>query len=237
MKKYILRLDDACEKMDVEKWLKVESLLDKYSVKPLVGVIPFCEDPAMEKYPVDPFFWETVRRWSLKGWIVAMHGYNHVYSSKEGGINPVNQRSEFAGESLIIQKDKIKKGVTIFKSHGFEPHVFFAPSHTFDRNTLIALLEESSIRFISDTIAWDCYREDHFIFIPQQSGRVRSLPFKTITFCYHPNSMEDKDFKSLESFILKHKFSSFPTEPISRKKGILDKIMCRLYFLRKGIHK
>ena len=45
MEKYIIRLDDACEKRDVKKWDQMEQILDKYGVKPLVGVIPHCEDP------------------------------------------------------------------------------------------------------------------------------------------------------------------------------------------------
>lgn len=45
MAKYILRLDDACEKRDIEKWDLMEQLLDQYNIKPLVGIIPHCEDP------------------------------------------------------------------------------------------------------------------------------------------------------------------------------------------------
>ena len=41
MSKYIMRLDDAAEKMDIEKWSRMEKLLDKHSIKPLVGVIPY----------------------------------------------------------------------------------------------------------------------------------------------------------------------------------------------------
>lgn len=40
MGKYILRLDDAAERMDIVKWNRMEVLLDKYNIKPLVGVIP-----------------------------------------------------------------------------------------------------------------------------------------------------------------------------------------------------
>ena len=43
---YILRLDDASDYMDVEKWSRMEELLDKYQIKPLVGVIPDNQDPA-----------------------------------------------------------------------------------------------------------------------------------------------------------------------------------------------
>lgn len=233
MNKYIIRLDDACEKMDVVKWSKMEKLLDFYNIKPLVGVIPNCEDPMMEKYPVDNLFWEKVRTWKTKGWIIALHGYNHVYSTKCGGINPVNKRSEFAGESLIVQKEKIRNGLDIFRKHGIDTSVFFAPSHTFDENTLLALKEESKIRIINDTIAFDSYCCGDFGFIPQQSGKARKLPFKTITFCYHPNIMEENDYLKLEKFLKKnhHKFfSDFPSIK-RRNKGFLDIVLEKIYFI------
>lgn len=237
MSKYILRLDDACEKMDIEKWDRMEQLLDKYGVKPLVGVIPHCEDPMMDDYPIDSNFWSKVNNWISKDWSIAMHGYNHVYSTDCGGINPINKRSEFAGEPLEVQKEKIRKGISIMREHGINPKTFFAPSHTFDRNTLLALKAESDINIISDTIANDVYYQDDFQFVPQQSGRVRKLPFKVVTFCYHPNMMRENDFVYLEQFLEKNvalftKFDLVVKE--KRKKSILDKILEKIYFLRKG---
>lgn len=237
MSKYILRLDDACEKMDIEKWDRMEQLLDKYGVKPLVGVIPHCEDPMMDDYPIDSNFWSKVNNWISKDWSIAMHGYNHVYSTDCGGINPINKRSEFAGEPLEVQKEKIRKGISIMREHGINPKTFFAPSHTFDRNTLLALKAESDINIISDTIANDVYYQDDFQFVPQQSGRVRKLPFKVVTFCYHPNMMKTVDFVYLEQFLEKNAvlFTKFElTINEKRKKSILDKILKKIYFLRKG---
>lgn len=89
------------------------------------------------------------------------------------------------------------------EKNGINPKIFFAPAHTFDRNTLLALKNKSNIRIISDTIAYDKYEDEGITFIPQQSGRVRKLPFKTVTFCYHPNLMRDKDFFELENFLKK----------------------------------
>lgn len=237
MSKYILRLDDACEKMDIEKWDRMEKLLDKFNIKPLVGIIPHCEDPMMDKYPSDSKFWLKVQTWIDKDWSIALHGYNHVYGTECGGINPVNKRSEFAGEALEVQKEKIRKGVTIMRKHGINPKIFFAPSHTFDKNTLIALKEESDINVISDTIANDVYYDKGFYFVPQQSGRVRSLPFKVVTFCYHPNMMEENDFEMLNKFLDKHraKFVNFMSHFNKKKQiSIYDKFLMRLYFLRKG---
>lgn len=237
MSKYILRLDDACEKMDIEKWDRMEQLLDKYGVKPLVGVIPHCEDPMMDDYPIDSNFWSKVNNWISKDWSIAMHGYNHVYSTDCGGINPINKRSEFAGEPLEVQKEKIRKGISIMREHGINPKTFFAPSHTFDRNTLLALKAESDINIISDTIANDVYYQDDFQFVPQQSGRVRKLPFKVVTFCYHPNTMKTADFVYLEQFLEKNAILFTKFELIlngKRKLSMFDKVLKKIYFLRKG---
>ena len=235
MSKYIIRLDDACEKRDIARWDRIEILLDSYGIKPLVGVIPNCRDAAMDEFEADPDFWSRVSAWQSKGWTIAMHGYNHVYKTSSGGVNPVNARSEFAGESIAVQEQKIENGVSIFREHGIEPEVFFAPSHTFDQNTITAIKNKSNIKFISDTVANKPYCYDGITFVPQQSGRVRALPFDTVTFCYHPNMMSDEDFKELELFIktYKDKFISFPLTETRRKKSLFDKFLHKLYFARR----
>lgn len=233
---YIIRLDDASERMNIENWKRIELLLDRYCVRPLVGVIPQCHDKEMLQYDVDNDFWEKVSQWEKKGWTIALHGYEHVYCTNCGGINPINNQSEFAGVSLEKQQEKIRSGIQIFRSHLIEPQVFFAPSHTFDENTLEALKRESNIRIISDTIANKPYQWDGITFVPQQSGRVRKLPFKLVSFCYHPNVMNDKDFQRLESFLKKNqnRFVEFPMQEVSRSFSIFDEMLRRIYFIRKS---
>lgn len=232
----ILRLDDAAERMDIEKWERMEALLDAYHIKPLVGVIPDCRDPMMEKYAKDDGFWDKVLDWIDKGWTIALHGCTHVYDSKDGGINQVNCFSEFAGHSYELQAERIRRGIEILKLKGIEPAFFFAPGHTFDENTLKALKAESNIRAISDTPAWDAYQKNGFVFIPQQSGKVRKLPFATVTYCYHPNIMEDKDFLELEFYLKKYGEEFCEIEKVldsKRKYSILDRIVSAVYFLRR----
>lgn len=237
MSQYILRLDDASDYMDVEKWQQMEDLLDQYGVKPLVGVIPENKDPSLiETYERDPEFWNKTARWKDKGWELALHGCYHKYTTEEGGINPVNKRSEFAGVPLDKQKEMIRHGVDVLKNHGVEPKVFFAPSHTFDENTLIALREESDIRIISDTIANDVYFENGFYFIPQQSGRVRKLPFKVCTFCYHPNMMEDGDFEKLNGILEstnRYFVSISEIQLVKRKRALIDTLLRKIYFAKR----
>lgn len=236
MCKYILRLDDACEKRDIANWDRMETLCDRYGVRPLVGVIPHCEDPKMQQYPVDDKFWNRVVSWRAKGWAIAMHGYNHVYVTKDGGINPVNHQSEFVGLPLDVQKQKIHKGLTVFQMHGLQPRVFFAPSHTFDLNTLEALRTESDIRIISDTVASRPYQKYGFTFVPQQSGHAQRLPVAVATFCYHPNGMSDASFSKLEIFFqsFKDDFISFPLEPVTRKRSLYDTVLEKMYFARRN---
>lgn len=237
MSQYIMRLDDASEYMDVEKWQRMEDLLDKYHIKPIVGVIPDNQDSDMVGvYPKDEQFWEEVQRWKEKGWTIALHGYTHVFETREGGLNPVNDRSEFAGVPLERQTEKIRAGIRILRDHGIEPEIFFAPAHTFDENTLEALKEESDICIISDTIANDVYFENGFYFIPQQSGRVRRLPFKTATFCYHPNIMQNDGWYNLECFLREHekKFVEINQMELTRRKlTFLDYALRTLYFARR----
>lgn len=233
---YLMRLDDASEYMNIEKWTRMERLLDKYNVKPVYGIIPSNKDPDLLKYGKVNEFWELMIKWKNKGWIPALHGYTHVFETNDGGINPVNPRSEFAGLTYERQCEKIKSGCQILQDNNISPKVFFAPAHTFDINTIKALKEVSSIRIIIDTIADDIYFRDGMYFIPQQSGQCRKLPFNTVTFCYHPNIMKDCDYEGLELFLKKNesKFARF--EDLALKKrafGIKDVIIKKIYFARR----
>lgn len=237
---YLIRLDDASDHMNIENWNRIEQLLDENGIRPLVGVIPENRDPMLLEFAEDSGFWDKAKRWQEKGWRIALHGYDHVCSSHCAGMNPVHNRSEFAGLPLEEQRRKIREGLIILHSHGLTPDVFFAPSHTFDENTLKALRLESEIRMISDTVANDTYCYKGFTFIPQQAGRVRELPFKVTTICLHPNFTTDTEFSEIESFFKTHcdEFLN-PKEIIStkRKRGLLDFVYKKAYFLKRCIQK
>lgn len=232
---FIMRLDDASEHMNYKNWMRMKQLLDEYDIKPLFGIIPKNEDPELMKYDYIDNFWELVNQWKNEGWIPALHGYRHVFDTTDGGINPVNRKSEFAGLPLDIQKEKIKEGYSILVEHDIRPNVFFAPAHTFDEMTLFALYKETDIRIISDTIASDIYYKEPFYFIPQQSGSVRMLPLKTVTFCYHPNTMSHKDFEELADFLYRYREKFLKINSIvlkKRRKGLFDKLIEKMYFNR-----
>lgn len=235
---YLVRLDDACPTMDLYKWRKMEEILDKYGVKPVVGIIPNNQDETLMIDKEDDSFWNKASNWQKKEWTIALHGYDHVYVTQEGGINPVHKRSEFAGLSLQEQEEKVTKGFAILKDKKLDVSCFFAPSHTFDTNTLKALYTKTTIRKISDTIARYPYKKGKFIFFPQQFGYFREIKLPGYwTFCFHPNGMGGGDFDAVDLFIKKNKnnfisFDEIKTECI-KSKSVLDKVLSFLYFLKR----
>lgn len=241
MVSYLIRLDDACPYMDREKWQRMEDILDKFGVKPLVGIIPSNNDPKTKIEPEDNSFWEKAHSWEKKGWSIALHGFDHVCISDGGmkGLNPFWRRSEFAGLPLEQQCEKLRKGYAVLKGHGFEPKFFFAPSHTFDDNTLKALQTETDIRIISDTIALKPYKRGDFVFVPQISGHCSKMPIGGVyTFCFHPNTMKDSAFVALEHFLERYRVYFIDFESINiegvKKKSLLDKFISSVFFgLRK----
>lgn len=232
-----MRLDDASENMNLFNWIRMKELLDRYGIRPIYGIIPYNQDPDLLKYEKVSGFWQLMRDWEQNGWIPALHGCSHVFETNEGGINPVNDRSEFAGLSLNIQKQKIRRGYEKLFEERIKPSIFFAPAHTFDENTLTALCDETDIRVISDTIAYDVYYRAPFYYIPQQSGKVRDIPFRTVTFCYHPNTMTDAEFETLEVFLSRNsrRFGSVPDLLCKRERNVIDKLLKTLYFVKRAI--
>ena len=233
---YLIRLDDAAEHWNKEKWRRMHDLLQNYGVCPIVAIIPDVKDEKLLKYDKDLEFFETIQKWISEGWTPALHGFQHILHPAKGGLNPVNNRSEFVGLSFEEQSDIIRSGLSILKENSMSPKVFVAPAHTFDKNTLLALKSESDIRIISDTIAHNVYWDGEFYYIPQQSGKVRRLNSEVVTFCYHPNLVTDEQFKHLESFLrlYANEFVHFEDVPLlKRKKTIKDKVFSFLYFTRQ----
>jgi len=231
--KYIIRIDDACPTMNHKNWNKLEKLLNSYHIKPIVAVIPNNQDNALMVDKPDSNFWQKVKRWQSREWEIALHGFEHKYSTKHKSLVPINDYSEFAGISLENQKEKIREGIKIFKEHDISCRVWIAPAHSFDENTIKALQSESDINIISDGIAWSPYYKYNMYWIPQQLWKPRKMPFGTWTICYHPDEMSDRDFEILEDFLeLNHKkFISIDKLKLTKKpKSILEKSFEKLYW-------
>lgn len=235
MLKYIIRLDDACPNMDYNKWSRIEILLNKYNIKPIVGVIPDNRDPEFN-YPRIDNFWDIVRRWQANEWIIAQHGLHHSLSD--------TVRTEFSGKDFKTQLQIITEGFNILQKENIKPICFFAPAHTFDSNTIKACKKIDSFKFISDGYAFYPYSKEDMLLIPSVFDTPHKISNNGIfTFVYHPNKMDDEDFNYLEDFIKKHNkefevdIDSIVLKYKKRRKKIFDYLLHMSIYSYRGVAK
>ena len=200
--KYLIRLEDASDVMDRRKWGLIEQLLDRHGIKPIVAVVPDNRDTDLAFDSPDDAFWDKVRQWQAKGWAVAMHGHTHVMHPTEGKLLvPYYKRSEFAGLDYAAQSAKIRMAWGRFVAQRVTPVAWVGPAHSFDRLTLEAIRNETSIRVLSDAIAWNTYYEHGFHWIPQQLWRLTAREFGLWTVCLHPNQMRESDITAFDEAV------------------------------------
>ncbi|MDA8657627.1 DUF2334 domain-containing protein [Flavobacteriaceae bacterium] len=196
--KYLIRLDDACHQMPINKWNKFEAFFIENGIKPIIGVVPDNKDKVLGN-EYDYNFWGRVRNWKNLGWSIAIHGLHHILTPIEetktffgfGG------KSEFVGLREEVQKNILKKSLEIFKNNGITPEIFMAPSHAFDITTLKCLKKVSSIKLITDGFSFRPFIKDDFIFFPQQLWSVKKMPFGLFTICIHPTTMNNEEIETL----------------------------------------
>ena len=203
--KIAVRLDDITSDMDWERFLRFKALLDEYQIKPLIGVVPDNQDdnlitkPKSDKAPAD--FWTDVKELQEEGWIVAMHGYRHIYATSKGGMFPLNNFSEFAGVSYEKQKQMLSEGKAILKANGIETDFFMAPAHSYDKNTLKAL-KETGFQKITDGFGDEPYLWKGLVFYPI-SFRLGSTMKKKegySTMVIHTDTISEEEMQKYENY-------------------------------------
>ena len=119
--KIAVRMDDITPNMDWKKFLEFKMLLDKHGIRPLIGVVPDNRDENLNREAENgkgrerkgtAEFWEYIRSLQSQGWVIAMHGYQHVYTQKKRGMFPLNDFSEFAGLGFEQQFAMLEKGAS-----------------------------------------------------------------------------------------------------------------------------
>ena len=200
--RFLIRLDDACHTMDRHKWGLLEKVFDRHAVRPIVAVVPENQDPALVFDSHDDTFWAKVRAWQAKGWTLGMHGHTHLmHPTQDAVLVPFYQRSEFAGLDLGAQRTKIRAAWRQFLAQGVTPEIWVGPAHSFDVLTLRALREETSIRVVSDGIAFNTFFEHDLHWIPQQIWRLAPRRAGLWTVCLHPNDMSEKKIADLDRLL------------------------------------
>ena len=179
----LIRLDDIAENMNWDLMEKSELLFEKHGIKPVIGVVPNNKDPELLSYPKKNDFWNKVRDWKNKGWEITMHGSTHIYDTKsmKKDYFGYGGGSEFYGHPLEVQTLKIKTGLKKFNDEKIKIRSFFAPNHTYDKNTFIAL-KNAGINEIIDGYGIMPYKENDIKFIPQLFYKLIALPFSLLKY-------------------------------------------------------
>ena len=201
----LIRFDDIAANMNWDLMDKCEELFDKNNIKPVMGVIPNNKDKELLSYPKRENFWKIVERWKNKNWEIAMHGFTHIYDSNTNKKDYFSYggKSEFFGHSIDVQLDKIKSGLKIFKENNIKIRVFYAPNHTYDKNTFEAL-KAAGINQVIDGYGLMPYENNNIHFIPQLFYKLYILPFGIQTTQIHLNYWSIEDYKKFEKFVKKN---------------------------------
>jgi len=205
MSRYFFRLDDIASNMNWDNFNFLVSVFKKHGIKPLLAVIPDNKDSELLKYPANPDFWRIIKELSQDGWIIAQHGFEHLYKTGNGGVLKINKKGEFSGLDFKIQKTMIADGARIIKDRlSSISEIFVAPGHSFNKDTIKAL-KENNFNYISDGIALYPFEKWGIMWLPQVLWRPRRIWFGQITVLLHTNTEERPDLNEIEEFISKNR--------------------------------
>jgi predicted deacetylase len=196
---YLLRFEDVCPTMNWRVWDRVESILYKRNIQPILAVIPDNQDPDLQVAPADPNFWGRVRGWQTRNWTIAVHGWQHRFVTTNPGIVRLSNRSEFAGLPEAEQERKIQCALNVFDRENIESSLWIAPAHSFDATTL-KTVKKLGFRYISDGLSVYPHTDEFGLtWIPQQLWAFRQRPFGTWTIAFHINTWSNADLVAFEA--------------------------------------
>lgn len=209
--KIAVRLDDITSTMDWKRFARLENLLDKYHIIPLLGVVPDNQDKHLMRDAAHADFPGRLKAWQEKGWVLAMHGWRHIYTTKSGGLFPLNHFGEFAGVEAAKQREMIQEGREKLLALGVKTDIFMAPGHSYDRHTLAALKAEG-FRFVTDGFGRNPYLWKGLTFLPIALQRNKDIkkPEGYTTLVFHTNSMNEQDFQAAERIFREHEKEFIP---------------------------
>lgn len=237
--KIAVRLDDITPDMDWERFLAFKELLDRYQVKPLIGVVPDNKDENLKGSdkgkPKD--FWAYIAQLQKSGWTISMHGYQHIYTTGKGGIFPLNNFSEFAGISYEEQRRMLETGKELLRQKGIETDLFMAPAHSYDQNTLRAL-KDTGFKALTDGFGGCPYRYQGLTFYPISFRISGTLNKKSgySTMVVHAATSTKQDLERYEGYFQRKDVQWISYEEYRKvpamKRGLPGR--CKEFLMAKG---
>lgn len=203
--KIAIRMDDITPDMDWKSFDAFRKVLDAHGICPLIGVVPCNQDENLKREAVRADFYDKLKEWESRGWVIAQHGCYHKYTTKKGGCFPLNHFSEYAGVAYARQKEMIAKGRAVLEEKGFYPKVFMAPGHTFDKSTLKAL-KECGFSYVTDGFGNRPYLRQELTFLPISARKNDCFRKKEgyTTLTVHTNGMTQKELGWYERNMAEH---------------------------------
>lgn len=193
-----IRFDDICDTMNWENFNRAISICEKYNVMPLLGIVPLNKDKKLIVDKPNKDFYSIMLNLIDKGCCVAQHGYDHVYRNKYGGILNLNKQSEFVGESKETQKKYLELGKKELEKNKIYTNIYMAPSHSYDKNTVLAL-KELGFEYVTDGYTNYNYIWKGVGFIPCKNAyTLNKKDCGVVTLCVHVNSMNENKFEIFE---------------------------------------
>lgn len=232
--RYLIRFDDICPTMNWSVWRKVEEILDRFQVKPILAVVPDNQDEKLRVCASNEAFWNEVRGWQARAWTIGLHGYQHLYGTRNAGLIGINKFSEFSGLSYTEQQSKLRQALNIFERERIVADIWVAPAHSFDRTTLAAL-RDLGVRRVSDGFSLYPHLDSSgMVWIPQQLWRFRKMPFGLWTICFHLNAWTAEDIAQFGLQVQEFAgeltdCSSVVTTYQHRSRNAFDSIFSRAY--------
>lgn len=237
---YLVRFDDLCPTMSRERRESFLSILASHRIHPILAVVPDNQDPELNVQAPDPDFWERMKVLESAGATIAMHGYQHLCKSRGKSLVPLHEETEFAGVDEPRQREWIRSGLEILRSHGLSPRLFVAPRHGFDQATLRALFREG-LGFVSDGFAKRPFSRDEIVCIPQQLWAPAFQQTGLWTICIHPNTAPPSLEQELDRFLQDHaaQFTTFDRvilEYEPSKLGLTERLAEKFRFASASKH-
>lgn len=242
--KIAVRMDDITPDMNWENFRFFQKLFEEAGIQPLLGIVPDNRDENLHKEEPRQDFYEVMKDLQKQGYVLSMHGCHHMYSTKKGGIFPLNNFSEFAGVSYTEQKKMLEEGKQLLLEKGIVTDMFMAPAHSYDKNTLRAL-KELGFTKITDGFGKRPYTYKGLTFYPISFQLSRSLKQKSgyTTMVLHANTITEKDKERYTKIFKEHgkdmiSYSEYlETEAVRRNFFGRGKefLLAKLKFLLAGI--
>ena len=139
--KFLLRVDDfpSSYSMECEDFLAFKSIIEKYEIPYLLGVIPYpCKDylnPQSKTYrKLSEKEIEVLH--NLENVEIGMHGVTH--QTRDYGLlkKLLGFRSELYGLDEEELTKKLSKGISLFREYGFKPKTLIPPWDRFNKASI-----------------------------------------------------------------------------------------------------